>query len=68
MQMNEPLNTPVPAPGSAELDAHWMPFTGNRDFKAHPRWITGASGAYYTTPMAARSSTACRPVVITDCP
>lgn len=50
MQMNEPLNTPVPAPGSAELDAHWMPFTGNRDFKAHPRWITGASGAYYTTP------------------
>ena len=31
------------------LAAHWMPFTGNRDFKAHPRLITGASGAYFTT-------------------
>jgi beta-alanine--pyruvate transaminase len=30
------------------LDAHWMPFTGNRDFKARPRMITGAQGAYYT--------------------
>ncbi|MCW5637432.1 MAG: aspartate aminotransferase family protein [Rubrivivax sp.] len=31
------------------LAAHWMPYTGNRDFKARPRLITGASGAYYTT-------------------
>jgi len=31
------------------LDAHWMPFTGNREFKANPRMITGAEGAYYTT-------------------
>ena len=30
------------------LAAHWMPYTGNRDFKARPRLITGASGAYYT--------------------
>ncbi|OWW19737.1 aspartate aminotransferase family protein [Noviherbaspirillum denitrificans] len=30
------------------LEAHWMPFTGNRNFKASPRMITGASGAYYT--------------------
>ncbi len=30
------------------LAAHWMPFTGNRDFKARPRIITGAQGAYYT--------------------
>ncbi|MPS30002.1 MAG: aspartate aminotransferase family protein [Alcaligenaceae bacterium] len=30
------------------LDAYWMPFTGNRDFKAHPRMIVAASGAYYT--------------------
>jgi beta-alanine--pyruvate transaminase len=29
------------------LEAHWMPFTGNRNFKAAPRMITGASGAYY---------------------
>ncbi|HEY9065091.1 MAG TPA: aspartate aminotransferase family protein [Burkholderiaceae bacterium] len=31
------------------LAAHWMPFTGNREFKANPRIITGAQGAYYTT-------------------
>jgi beta-alanine--pyruvate transaminase len=31
------------------FDAHWMPFSGNRDFKANPRLITGAAGAYYTT-------------------
>ena len=31
------------------LAPHWMPFTGNRDFKAHPRLITGGAGAYYTT-------------------
>ena len=26
-----------------------MPFTANRDFKAHPRLITGAKGVYFTT-------------------
>ncbi len=31
------------------LAPHWMPFTGNRDFKAQPRLITGAAGRYYTT-------------------
>ena len=31
------------------LAAHWMPFSGNRDFKAHPRLFTSAKGAYYTT-------------------
>jgi beta-alanine--pyruvate transaminase len=42
----------LPAPSRTDagwLDAHWMPFTGNRDFKAHPRMIAGASGNYYTT-------------------
>ena len=29
------------------LAAHWMPFTGNRQFKANPRMITGAKGCYY---------------------
>ena len=28
------------------LDAHWMPFTGNRNFKARPRMVVGAQGAY----------------------
>ncbi len=30
------------------LAAHWMPFTGNRDFKARPRLITAARGAWFT--------------------
>jgi len=33
---------------AAWLDAHWMPFTGNRNFKAKPRMIVGGQGAYYT--------------------
>ena len=33
---------------AAWLDAHWMPFTGNRQFKAQPRMIVGGQGAYYT--------------------
>ncbi len=32
---------------AAWLDAHWMPYTGNRDFKANPRLITSAKGNYY---------------------
>lgn len=32
----------------AQLDAHWMPFTGNRDFKQDPRLIVAAEGNYYT--------------------
>ena len=31
------------------VDAYWMPFTANRDFKKEPRIITGAEGHYYTT-------------------
>jgi len=31
-----------------EVDAFWMPFTANRDFKKQPRIITGASGHHYT--------------------
>lgn len=34
---------------SNSLEQQWMPFTSNRDFKAHPRIITGAQGMYYTT-------------------
>lgn len=33
---------------AAWLDAHWMPFTANRQFKRDPRMIVGAQGAYYT--------------------
>ena len=30
------------------LDAHWMPYTANRNFKANPRMIVAASGSYFT--------------------
>jgi len=41
------LNTPAPRTDADWLAAHWMPFTGNRDFKAHPRLMVGAKGCYY---------------------
>jgi beta-alanine--pyruvate transaminase len=31
------------------LSAHWMPYTGNREFHQNPRLITGGKGAWYTT-------------------
>jgi beta-alanine--pyruvate transaminase len=34
---------------AADLDAHWMPFTANRQFKAAPRMLVKAEGMYYTT-------------------
>jgi len=36
-------------PVSSNIDAYWMPFTANRDFKTAPRIISGATGHYYTT-------------------
>jgi beta-alanine--pyruvate transaminase len=38
------MTKPLPS-----LDAYWMPFTANRDFKKEPRIITSASGHYYQT-------------------
>ncbi|TYL47422.1 aspartate aminotransferase family protein [Marinomonas sp. IMCC 4694] len=32
----------------AQLDAHWMAYTGNRQFKQDPRILTAAAGHYYT--------------------
>jgi len=32
----------------AELEAYWMPYTANRQFKDNPRMIASAKGAYYT--------------------
>jgi beta-alanine--pyruvate transaminase len=32
----------------AQLDAHWMAFTSNREFKQDPRIIVAAEGNYYT--------------------
>ena len=33
---------------AAWLSAHWMPFTGNRNFLADPRMVVEAKGAYFT--------------------
>jgi beta-alanine--pyruvate transaminase len=62
MNLNDAQHlSPAPRTDAAWLAAHWMPFTGNRDFKAHPRMMTGAPRAPTTpTPTAARCSTACR--------
>ena len=30
------------------MESHWMAFTGNRDFKAKPRMMVSAQGAYFT--------------------
>ncbi|MBX9715439.1 MAG: aminotransferase class III-fold pyridoxal phosphate-dependent enzyme, partial [Burkholderiaceae bacterium] len=34
----------------AKLDAYWMPFTANRQFKSAPRMISGAQGMHFSTP------------------
>jgi beta-alanine--pyruvate transaminase len=48
MNMNDAQALTTPRTDAAWLEAHWMPYTGNRDFKAHPRMITSAKGCYYT--------------------
>src|SRR3972149_167986 len=32
---------------SADLEAFWMPFTANRQFKANPRFLVAAEGMHY---------------------
>jgi beta-alanine--pyruvate transaminase len=39
-----------PHPASPDLDAFWMPFTANRQFKANPRLLARAEGMHYYTP------------------
>ena len=34
---------------ATDLDAYWMPFTANRQFKKSPRLFTQAKGMYFTT-------------------
>jgi beta-alanine--pyruvate transaminase len=42
--------TETPMPTHTGLDAFWMPFTANRQFKANPRLLARADGMYYWTP------------------
>jgi beta-alanine--pyruvate transaminase len=39
-----------PSHSASSLDAYWMPFTANRQFKGAPRMLARASGMYYETP------------------
>ena len=41
------MTAPSPA---ADLEAFWMPFTANRQFKANPRLLARAEGMHYWTP------------------
>ncbi|WP_434355610.1 aspartate aminotransferase family protein [Parasalinivibrio latis] len=45
--MNHDGMTSLDAMEPGYLDSHWMPFTGNREFKKNPRIIVGAEGNYY---------------------
>ncbi len=44
-----PLAAYVQAPQGVNMDAYWMPFTANREFKKNPRLFVKASGMHYTT-------------------
>jgi beta-alanine--pyruvate transaminase len=48
MNMNDAQHVAAPRTDAAWLEAHWMPYTGNRDFKAHPRMMVAAQGCYFT--------------------
>lgn len=40
--MNMPENAPSSLASQLKLDAHWMPYTANRNFQRDPRLIVGA--------------------------
>ncbi|MFK0037077.1 aspartate aminotransferase family protein [Pseudomonas monteilii] len=42
--MNQALQTPLSLASGLQLEAHWMPFSSNRNFKKDPRFIVGAKG------------------------
>jgi beta-alanine--pyruvate transaminase len=39
-----------PSLSRADLEAYWMPFTANRQYKANPRLLAKAQGMHYWTP------------------
>jgi len=44
------MPNPIATLSRSDLEAWWMPFTANRQFKAKPRILAKASGMYYWTP------------------
>jgi beta-alanine--pyruvate transaminase len=49
-RIDESRLTPAQRAAGAGLEAFWMPFTANRDFKASPRLLARAEGMHYWTP------------------
>ncbi|HXH02668.1 MAG TPA: aspartate aminotransferase family protein [Candidatus Competibacteraceae bacterium] len=43
------MSSAKPMDQQLDLNALWMPFTANRQFKAHPRMLVAAEGMYYTS-------------------
>ncbi len=44
-----PPTAPTHALSRADMEAFWMPFTANRQFKEHPRLFVSAKDMHYTT-------------------
>ncbi len=44
--MNMPENAPSSLASQLKLDAHWMPYTANRNFQRDPRLIVAAEGSW----------------------
>jgi len=47
--MSNSASTAAPVSGTNNLEAFWMPFTANRQFKKNPRMFVGAKDMHYTT-------------------
>ena len=45
---HEPIDADSARSNAPTLDAFWMPFTANRQYKAAPRMLVEADGMYYT--------------------
>ena len=54
-------------PSRAELEALWMPFTANRQFKANPRLLARAEGMHYWTPDGRRMLDGVAGSVVREC-
>jgi beta-alanine--pyruvate transaminase len=46
--MNMPESSDMSVASQLKLDAHWMPYTANRNFQRDPRLIVAAEGSYLT--------------------
>jgi beta-alanine--pyruvate transaminase len=52
--MANPALAPTGGLAADDLEAFWMPFTANRQFKRSPRLFVGAEGVRYVTPQGER--------------